>query len=164
MFPAKAQNPVDTLMKKLQAVSRLGKHPKKLAAMAAYEDAHTEARVNEFCRGLGRNLGEQCKIIQQMWLFNELRIPQLRAIAAKEAAQADLVIISVHHAQSFPTEVKDWIGLWLGQKESRPGVLLALFDPVYQGDSTALQTYLKELSRRGKKEFLVQSEEMPDKD
>jgi hypothetical protein len=164
MFPAKAQTPVDTLMKKLQAVGRLGKHSKKLAAVAAYEDAHTEARVNEFCRSLGRQLGEQCEIIQQMWLFNELRIPQLRAIAAKEASRADLVIISAHHAQSFPAEVKDWIELSLGQKGGRPGVLLALFDPVYQGDSTALQAYLKEVSRRGKKEFLVQSEEMPDKD
>ena len=164
MFPAKAQTPVDTLMKKLQAVSRLGKHPKQLAAVAAYEDAHTEARVNEFCRSLGRHLGQQCEISQQMWLFNELRIPQLRAIAAKEAARADLVIFSAHHAQTFPAEVKDWTELWLRQKDSRPGVLLALFDPVYQGDSTALQTYLKEVSRRGKKEFLVQSEERPDKD
>ena len=151
-------------MAKLQAVSRLGKHPKKVAAVAAYEDAHTDERVNEFCRNLGRHLGEKCEIVQQMWLFNELRIPQLRAIAAGEAAQADVVIVSAHHAQSFPSEVKDWIELWLGHKESRPGVLLALFDPAYQGDSTALQTYLKEVSRRGKKEFLVQTEETPDKD
>jgi hypothetical protein len=151
-------------MRKLQAGSRFGKRPKQVATVAAYEDASTDARVHEFCRNLGRHLGEQCEIVQQMWLFNELRIPQLRAIAADEAARADVVIISAHHAPSFPSEVKDWIELWLGQKASRPGVLLALFDPAYQGDSSSLQAYLADVSRRGHKEFLLQAEDMSEKD
>jgi len=164
MFPAKAQTTVDTLLRRLELAARFGKHPKQVAAVAAYEDAHTDARVNDFCRNLGRHLGENCELIKHMWLFNELRVAQLRTIAANEAAQADLVIISAHHAQSFPVEVKDWIELWLGDNCSRPAALLALFDPAYQGDSTSLQTYLKEACKRGKMEFLVQTEEVPDKD
>jgi hypothetical protein len=155
---------VDPLITKLQAIGRLGKTSKQVAAVAAFEDAPTEARVNEFCQSLGRHLGTKCTITQQMWLFNELRIPQLRGIAAGEASHADLVIISAHHAQSFPSEVKEWIDLWLGQKGNRAAALLALFDPVYSGDSSALQIYLKEAAKRGRIEFLVQSEEMPDED
>jgi hypothetical protein len=155
---------MDTLIANLLAASRLGKDLKKIATVAAFEDSHTEGRVNEFCRTLRRQLGTQCEVAQQMWLFNELRIPQLRAIAAGEASGADLVIISVHHAQSLPKEVKDWVGLWLGQKGSRPAALLALFDPVYVGDSTALQSYLKEAARKGKVEFLARSEEAPDEE
>ena len=155
---------MDPLITKLQAIGRLGKNPKQVAAVAAFEDASTEARVNEFCRTLGRHLGAKCQITQQMWLFNELRISQLRGIAADEAARADLVIISAHHALSFPGEIKDWIALSLGHKGSRPAALLALFDPVYVGDSTALQSYLKEAARKGKIEFLMRSEEGPDED
>jgi hypothetical protein len=155
---------MDPLISKLQAVSRLGKNPKQVVAVAAFEDAHTETRVNEFCRSLGRQLGAKCEITQQMWLFNELRVSQLRGIAAGEAAKADLVIVSVHHAQSFPGEIQEWIDLWVGQKGSRPAALLALFDPVYVGDSTALQTYLKEAARKGKMEFLVRAEEAPDEE
>jgi hypothetical protein len=155
---------MDPIITKLQMVSRLGKHSKRLGAVAAFEDALTEARVNEFCQTLGRQLGEKCEVTQQMWLFNELRVPQLRNIAAGEAARADLIIISAHHAQSFPGEVKGWVDSWLGHKGSRPVALLALFDPVYQGDSTALQSYLKEVAKRGKMEFLVRSEEMPEGD
>src|SRR3974390_3270446 len=103
-------------MTRLQAVSRLGKGTKKVAAVAAYEDSHTDSRVHEFCHNLERCLGEQCHINKQMWLINQLRMPQLRAIAAHEAAAADLVIVSIHHAQSLPTEVKDWIDLWMGEK------------------------------------------------
>jgi hypothetical protein len=155
---------MDPLITKLQVASRRGKNPKQVGAVAVFEDASTEARVNEFFRNLGRHLGAKCNITRQMWLFNELRIPQLRGIAAGEASGADLVIISAHHAQSFPGEVKDWIELWLGQKGSRPCALLALFDPVYAGDSTALQSYLQEAAKRGKLEFFARSEEMPDED
>jgi hypothetical protein len=151
---------MDTFITRLQAATRLGKESKQVSAVAAFEDAPTEARVNEFCRTLGRQLGGKCQITQQMWLFNELRIPQLRGIAAGEASTADLVIISAHHAQSLPGEIKEWIELWLGQRKRRPAALLALFDPVYSGDSTALQSYLKEAARRGHMEFLARAEEM----
>jgi hypothetical protein len=155
---------MDPLITKLQAVGSLGKSPKECVALAAFEDAHTETRVNEFCRALGRQLGAKCKITQQMWLFNELRVQQLRGIAATEASKADLVIISVHHAQSLPGEIQDWIKLWVGQKGRRATALLALFDPVYVGDSTALQSYLKDLAAKHKLEFLVRAEEAPDEE
>jgi hypothetical protein len=150
---------MDPLVERLQTVGRLGKHPKQVAAVAAFEDATTEARVNEFCQSLGRQLGGKCEITQQMWLFNELRVPQLRGIAAGEAASADLVIVSVHHAQSFPGEIQEWFDLWVGHKSSRPTTLLALFDPVFVGDSTALQAYLKNAAKKGKMELHVRAEE-----
>ena len=155
---------MDPLIAKLQAAFRLGKNPKQVATLAAFEDASTETRVNEFCRTLGRQLGNKCEVTQQMWLFNEMRVAQLRGIAAGEASRADLVIVSVHHAQSFPGEVLEWFGLWVAQKGSRPAALVALFDPAYVGDSTALQSYLKEAARKGKMEFLVRAEEASDED
>ena len=159
MLTLKEQTPMDRIIAKLRA-SRLGKDSNKVAAVAAYEDSHTDARVEEFCRTLSRHLGAGCEVTRQMWLLNELRAAPLRAIAAAEAARADLIIISVHHAQDFPAEVKSWINSWLGLKGKRPIVLLGLFDPVYQGDSTSLQAYLKGVSKRGKLECLVQSAEV----
>ena len=95
-----------------------------------------------------------------MWLVNELRLPQLRAIAANEAAAADVVIVAIHHAQNLPVEIKEWIDLWIGQKRRHPIVLIALLDPAYSGDSGCLRSCLKEASTRGKVELLVQTEEM----
>jgi hypothetical protein len=151
-------------MARLQVVGRLGKGMKKVATVAAYEDSHTDARVHEFCHTLARHLGEQCEVSKQMWLINELRIPQLRSIAASEAAAADLVIVSIHHARSLPIEVKEWVDLWLSQKRRRVHVLLALLDPAYRGDSSSLKTYLQEASTRGNIQFLAHSEEMTDDD
>jgi len=150
-------------MTRLLAAGRLGKG-KKVAAVAAYEDSPTDARVQEFCLNLQRNLGENCVISKQMWLVNELRMPQLRAIAANEAAAADLVIVALHHAQSLPAELKQWLDLWVGLKRRHPIVLLALLDPAYRGDSSSLRSCLQEASARGKLEFLAHAEELNDED
>ena len=94
-----------------------------------------------------------------MWLFNQLGVPGLRAIAAGEAALAQLIIISVHHAESLPDAVKRWIDLWLGQRNGHNNVLLALFDPVYQGVSSSMKGYLQDVAKRGDMELLVKSED-----
>ncbi len=155
---------METLIARLQAVSRLGKGTKKVAAVAAYEDSHTDARVHDFCHNLERYLGENCVLSKQMWLINELRMPQLCAIAANEAAAADLIIVAIHHAQSLPAEVKSWVDLWAAQKRRRPGVLLALLDPSYRGDSGCLKSYLMAASSKGHLQFLAHSDEMVDEE
>ena len=154
----KVANLMDTIMAKLQG-SRLGHKMKSINAVAAYEDAPTDARVNEFCRSVVRNFGRNCEISKQMWLLNELRMPQLRAIAATDAAAADLVIIAIHHSESLPLELKDWIEGWLARKGKHPPVLLALLDPAYQGDSSSLRVYLEAIAKKERIELLTQSDE-----
>jgi len=122
----------------------------------------TGARVHEFCRTVSRHLGENCELTHQIWLVNEFWMPQLKEIAAREAASADLIIISVHHAESLSDEVKSWFDLWLRQKGSRQMVLVALFDPLDQGDSSSVRADLQATAQRGGMEFLAQSEEMPE--
>lgn len=96
-----------------------------------------------------------------MWLFSELRAPQLRSVAAAEAAASDLVIISMHHQPSLPEEIDDWIGRWINQKGKKTKALVALFDALHEGDSTSIQVCLKNLAQEGRLEFLVQNEESP---
>ena len=94
-----------------------------------------------------------------MWPVSELRLPQLRSIAADDAACADLIIISVHPAESLPDEMKGWVDQWLGRKDRRAAVLLALFDPVSQGVSSSMVAYLEEVAKRGRMEFVALSQE-----
>ena len=152
---------MDTILSRLR-VWPLWQKSKRFAVSGAHEDTATGARADEFCRMLSKCLSQDCKITKEMWLLTELRTPQLRSIAAREAALADLVIVSVHHAETLPIEVKTWIDLWLKQRGSRPAVLLALFDPLYLGTSSSIQAYLREVAQSGKMEFLARSEEKPE--
>ncbi|MGO8926697.1 MAG: hypothetical protein ACLQU3_07405 [Limisphaerales bacterium] len=133
------------------------KEAKRLALLATFEDSVTGTRVKEFCQGLARNLGQQCQIVEHVWLFGTLRLRELQEIAAEEASTSDLIIISVHQAEGLPDEVKSWIDLWLPQKGPRQAVLVALLDPPYEGASGSTEAYLQEIARRGGMEFLVES-------
>ena len=154
---------MDATIEKLRTCVTLGK-ARQIDAVAVYEDSPTDERVNEFCQTLSRSLGKRCEVRREMWLLNELRMPQLRGIAAGEAANADLVIISVHHTEGVPGELRDWMELWITKKARRKAVLLGLFDPVYQGDSGSVRTFLQQAAKRANAEFLVVSEEKPDDD
>ena len=127
-----------------------------MRVVAVYEDFATCARVNESCRSLARDLDHDCELIKQAWLVNLLRLPQLRAIAAQEAASAELIIVSLHEAESPPDEVKGWIDLWLQEAPPRPSVLLVLADVVYHEEDRALPTYLEGVAKRGNMELVVQ--------
>ena len=152
---------MDSLISKLR-VWPIWKELKRFAVSAACEDFSTCTRADEFCRGLSRDLGQNCNVAKEIWLFNQLAVPGLRSIAASEAALAHLIVISVHYAKSLPDGVKSWIDLWLEQRNNHSMVLLALFDPVYQGVSGSMKAYLQEAAKRGGMEFLVKSEDSPD--
>jgi len=132
---------------------------KRIVVSAVHEDSATGARAEDFCQTFAKCLGRNCEISKELWSLTELRTPKLRAVAAGEAAAADLVIISVHHGETLPGEVKSWIDLWLKQKGSRPTVLLALFDPLYLGSSSSMQAFLQGVAKKRNMEFLARSEE-----
>jgi hypothetical protein len=134
----------------------------RIVISVVHEDFATGVRADDFCQTLARCLGRDCEIAKELWPLTELRTPKLRAVAAGEAAVADLVIISVHHSESLPGEVKSWIDLWLKPKGSRPRVLLALFDPLYLGSSSSMQAFLQEVARKANMEFLARSEDKPE--
>ena len=135
---------------------------RRIRVSAVLEDSATGARASDFCETLANCLGHTCEIVKEFWPLTELRTANLRAIAAGEAAAADLVIVSVHHGEFLPSEIKGWINLWLKQKSNRPTVLLALFDPLYVGSSSSLQAVLQGVARKRDMEFLARSEEKPE--
>jgi hypothetical protein len=133
------------------------KTAKRLALLVAFEDSVAGMRVKEFCRDLARNVGQQCQIVEHVWLFSTLRQRELQEIAAEEALQADLIVISALRAEEAPDGVQRWIELWLRQKGSRPEMLVALLDPPYDGAPVATEEYLQQVAKRGSMEFLVES-------
>ena len=138
------------------------KELRHFSVSVACEDPASSIRTDEFFRGLTRELSGKCRLARETWLFNQLCVPELRTIAASEAALAQLVIISVHHFEALPEGVKDWIDLWLGMRNNHSSVLSALLDPVYRGFSGPVEGYLRQVAKRGGMEFLVTSDDTRD--
>ena len=151
---------MDGIVSKLR-LDQFGKGPRRIVAVAAYEDRATDSRVSEFCRALARHLGCEFEIVRQMWLLSELRLPRLREVAAGEAASADLVIVSIHNCPQVPQEVARWIELSLGREGKCPALLLGFLDPEHEGDSAPLRAFLAQAAFKAKLELLVQCAEAP---
>jgi hypothetical protein len=85
-----------------------------------------------------------------------LSIAELREMAAKDVASANLIIISSRGDRELPANVKEWIELWLGYQGDTVA-LVALFDcaPEQTKHAKATQTYLNRVAKRGRMEFFA---------
>jgi len=150
---------MDTLIMARDRLNRPGNGASKVLAVIACEDSATGTRASQFCESLAKQLGQQRALSNQVWLLNELRVPRLCTIAASDAAEADVILISLHHTEAVPGELKSWVGQWLAIKKRRPRLLLALLDSACLGLSTSLRAYLDGVAKQGGMDYLVQSEE-----
>ena len=122
-----------------------------LNVIIAYEDFDTGKQAKRTFDLLSQNLGSACHLTNQMWKFDVLTIPKLRDLALKDAAQADIVMVSCH-GNEMPEHVKIWLETALQQS---PNVLalIALFD---DSSAVAAHRYLSFVARRARIEFFAQ--------
>lgn len=131
-------------------------------AVMAYEDAITANRAKEAWDSL------VCTSLQgrddpgvRLWKFDVLRAPEMRAVASKDAARADMILIATRGAGELPTEVKAWIDGWLAQKrkaavnQSTLAVLFHALSNTAGIPALAQFAYLQRVARRGNMDFVV---------
>ena len=128
----------------------------------AYEDLETGKHAKLTYDYLMEHLGEQCSFSNQMWKFDVLGIPKLCEMAARDAAAADIIILSMHGHDDVPQPVRDWIELWLGQQPNAIA-LVALFDVPCLGACQfgRIRSYLADVARRGNMELFSQPNDWP---
>jgi hypothetical protein len=122
--------------------------PPSFSVVMAYEDFSTGQRALGIYRRLVSELGHRCLFNSHMWKFNFLKFPKLREMAAEEAMNADMIIISVHGGENLPGEVKTWFEQALDPKKTVPSALVLLFDPGKETEALSVETreYLEELA------------------
>ena len=131
-------------------------------AVMAYEDANTAERAKEAWDHLvSTSLRGSYDPGLRLWKFEVLRTPEMRDVAVKDAAQADMILIATRGAGELPEGVKAWIDGWLAQKRQvrdNQSTLAALFNalPRTVGIPALAQfAYLQRAARRGNMDFLV---------
>ncbi|MBC8094741.1 MAG: hypothetical protein H7Y43_02905 [Akkermansiaceae bacterium] len=127
-----------------------------------YEDFETGKHGKKTFDFLVENLGEECQYNNQMWKFDVLAVSKLREMAAKDAAVADIVIVSAHGKNDLPKEVKAWLELWVTQK-IRAIALVGLFDKEDYADNPAC-SYLAGIAERAHIDFFSQPGLWPKED
>lgn len=126
------------------------------SVLIAYEDFATGTHANRACDFLVANLSHEWRVTSQMWKFDVLKVPELQKMAAKDAAMANLMIISSRGDRELPADVKSWLETSL-EYEGDTVALIGLFGcpPEQSLHAQATQAYLFGVAQRGHKTFFT---------
>ncbi len=86
------------------AGSAAGKEPLRLDVLAVYEDFATGLRARQTLDQTVQRLEADADVQVNLWRFDLLREPALRQQAAEEAAEADIVFVSMHGQSELPEQ------------------------------------------------------------
>jgi hypothetical protein len=97
------------------------------------------------------------KCSETIWNAELLRSAKLRLIAAREAADADFVIIATREGTRLPKEIKQWLQLWRNRKRRRKAALVSLLRRDRAGAARDVERALHSFARTAKMDFFCHS-------
>jgi hypothetical protein len=138
-----------------------GKPKAAFKIVILYEDVETGKLAKQTYDFLVESMGSDCRFTHQIWKFEALGLPALLEVAARDAVDANMVVVS-GQSGDLPGHVLSWLETWIEQAV-HPLALVALFDPSRDTPQTqALRAFLSSLAERGGVEFFTPSREATD--
>ena len=113
-----------------------------------YEDSRAGRRAKYFYDRVIQELEDECDFSLELWNFQVLALPGIGNAAARVAAQADFVILSMHGKSQLSVQTRDWIVRWSGLIADCKPALVALLDSRATGCVTVVSTldYLRKVA------------------
>lgn len=125
----------------------------KFRVLIVYEDLPAGLQARRVYENLNHSLQQDCEFNYDMWKLDALEIPRLSQLAAEEAAEADMVILSGHGR--LTQLLKEWVSEWLPHRGEHKKALVAVLDIERERhpETVALRDYLEEVARKGEMDF-----------
>lgn len=107
------------------------------------------------CQQLTQRFSGDLKFEFTWWGFKYLNEPAMAAVAAQEAVEADLVVLSLQGSDTLPASIQNWFGQWIGQRTKPEGALVVVRRPSLGQDWATLESaYFKALAQRANLDYL----------
>jgi len=121
-----------------------------------YDDREAANHVMRAFHLLSQHCGGDVAFHTDMWKFDTLRSASIARLAADDALNAHVIVVSAHGSDDLPQEVKDWFPSWKGARNGRPGALVAVLDHTSKAfqDMNAAHACLHALAQEGNLEFI----------
>ncbi len=122
----------------------------RVRLVVIYENCDAARRARHAFQTQPQQNGSVLSWSAHWWKFEMLTIPTLRAMAAEEAAEADLLVVAPQGGEPLPREVLEWIATAL-HNPSHPKGLLALMatSKEARGMAPSVETELGILAAHG---------------
>src|SRR4051794_7290746 len=161
---------MDEIIKELRARRMEGRLASNCRAVIAHEnDPSSGELANQLCRAMEREFGGDLGFEFGWWTFDRLADSKELHAAAEDAAEADLILFSVHAGNELPRPVQEWIEAGLARRRKTGGAVAILIGPAQapRAANWPIDCYLRYLAERAAMDFWVStpfetSEPMPD--
>jgi hypothetical protein len=137
--------------------------PEALPSMAGseilvvYDDLASGVRAKLLFDEVLFPLASRGQIRLNMWKFNLLGLPALRAQASRDARHAAMVCIATESADELPLDVVRWVGEWLPEKKADGGAVVLMLGATDAAEASALRSvqFLKNMAGEMHMEFFL---------
>jgi hypothetical protein len=110
--------------------------------LMAYEDLNMALRAMNVLALIAKEAGEVVELQFAMWRFACFETRELREAAARQAVQADVIVVAPGNSGGgLSAPVTSWLEQWTGCRQLQPGALVAVLDPSaeqHDGESVAV--------------------------
>lgn len=127
--------------------------------VVAYEDRTTRNRALHLYDHLAQQLLDDYDFKCAWWKFDHLTDPSLREHSMDDAAEANMVILSLHARAEIAEDHKSWVESWITLRDQRKCALVAMIGDGDQAsiDSSNLIGWLHNAARLGHMDFFNHS-------
>lgn len=101
-----------------------------------------------------QRFGNEYDFDSHLWNFNGLRDCRIREMAAEEAAEADLILVSAHGENHLSLHVRAWLEMALEMRSRRSGILGLMLDREHMTPNSNLGIYLQNAAWKAGMEFI----------
>ena len=131
--------------------------------LVAYDDVITRNRALQLYDRLTQQLADDYDFKCTWWKFDHLRDATLREQAVDAAAEANMIILSIHANKELPVSAKTWTETWLARKEHGKRALVTLIEGANQQGQAfcPVQLYLQKVAHMGGMNFFSQPFDLP---
>jgi len=101
----------------------------KFKVVVAFDDNMASASAMKTCEYVISQLGDEIQVRRKVVDFNHPTDARKLAAAAKDAASADMVIVSTGESARLPSTMQAWMDSWSGKRSADEGALVAILKP-----------------------------------
>ena len=129
-----------------------------------YDDRSTARRAMKFFSELVREFGDEFEFHCDLWRFDWLDLPKVRAAAVLESSVADLLIVCAQCDADLPAPVKDWLNRCVAEKTPGSAGLVAMLESHRTGHYIQGRTrhFLQSAANRGGLDFFLHEVDLPE--
>lgn len=130
---------------------------RKFNVVVAFDNSATSSSsALRTCDYVISQLGGDVPVRRRVLNLEHMKNPRTRAAAVKDAAGADMVIVSTKESAELSVQMKEWLDEWSGQRSAPEGALVAIINRANkqrQRASTAVKDQLALLAQQMHMDF-----------